>query len=588
MDLTNTTIEINTIIWAPTKEKAKEIAGKYSQGNIYCDCFYISNEEEFKNQKTYIRSPDEMALLAPQDITHVLILYVSSAESDDFAAARKYLDSRKGIPIKILCSENALFDQAAEMDCKFINVSEIIGEGKVAIIKEAKRFEETLLKCFNKFDINNNGVISVDELIKVSEELGHNLQFDDAKMIADSLDENKSGSGEISYSGFKKWWVLGKSDFHSFRRLCKAEMSVNNLVKLTSKKFNSYLENLKSDSQKVSQEEILTQLNLNLHSKQNFENGVGIFVELVSGGDAKDAISSYQDRLKKSPLAFSSKIGFSDSLTANSICELLNQMVKPMVAEIPQIAPFLSMGLEYEFRTSNNFVIIDVWVEGYLSDMIISQSQQFNIQNIDMSGDLTLHYFNALTLKSLFDQTKAFEIVEKITNSKFHLHSKSFGLRQMVTSFLDQYSQTLNNIPEMMENEKKKALLIFKSLFILRGLNFDFAFDAADLKDLLLNIMTTERKKYQESFEECKERMLNGDSEFDVPLRTIREHYEEGKAKVNEMKSSIPEEFITIIKSVDLEKIVFEFLFNINSSCLILKTNICLPGLNEIRDELIG
>jgi len=519
---------------------------------------------------------------SPSGIADLLIIYLSSAESSEFNQAKQYVDCRREIPIKVLCSESPLIEEAALLDCKYVHVSEVTGAaGSETIIKEARKLEETLLNCFNKFDINGNGLISVDELVKVSDELGHHLEHDDAKMIADSLDETKSLSGNISFEGFKKWWVMGKSDFHAFRRICKAEMSVNNLIKLTSKKFNSYLENLKESSQKVSEQEVLQTLNLNLHSKQSFENGAGLFLEICSGPEAKEIIDSLSENVRNSPQSVSIRVSFSDAESAKSLCEVLSMIVTGLVDENPRIRPLLDMGLKYALRTSGSDLVLDFYVTGTLEDMMVNQSQQFNkMQNVYLTGNITLHVFTALTMQNLLEDAGLFNVFEKFLHLKFHLNSKSYGLRQLWAQFSQQIK--MEEIPGL-----RQSAMLIDSIIALRCFNFDFNFDVTDVKNFGLEAMAFQYAKYDyDTLQLAKEALLGQKGE--EILEKGRQLFTEFKKQAEGMKAMIPEDFLPIIKAVNFEKIQFEHFTNLAFGTCVVKATINLPGLNGIRDEFFA
>lgn len=65
-------------------------------------------------------------------------------------------------------------------------------------------FKATSKKMFEKYDTDNSGTISTDELKSMAYDLGYyltDIEFDLAIKILD-----KTGSGTINYNEFKEWW----------------------------------------------------------------------------------------------------------------------------------------------------------------------------------------------------------------------------------------------------------------------------------------------------------------------------------------------------------------------------------------------
>ncbi len=578
-------LQVNAIVWASDISKAEEIASKFTSDAQQTNGFYTTTISNY-TLNTYVRSPYSFSTAAPSAISNILIVYLASV--DESSEAKKYLDSRKGIPIKVLCSELNLLEESESLDCKYTNITEVMGEGRETIIKEAVKFEETLLNCFNKFDVNGNGYISVQELVEVSSELGHTLELDDAEMIANSLDETKTKSG-INLNGFKKWWVTGKSDFSLFRRICKAELSLNKLVKLSSKKFNNYLENLKTESQNVSQEEISQGINLNIHSKQSFENGIGMYCDVCTGNDAKEIINSQPEKVSKSPVAFSLRVNFSNTESATTACELLNSMVLPMLSELPEVSSFLLMGLEISFRVSGSSLVMDVFIGSLIADMFMSQLQNFDFQSLNANSNLTFHLFTAMNFQNLLND-HLFDLLEKVLHLKLHFNTKSYGLRALLSNLTSQLDSAAAEVDEAKNKRLRNMLSVIQASLMLKNFNLDLSFDAVDLKNVFYDIVCYHTNEYGKPLEEAQQKVLAGEDAFNLngAYNQLRMMYESVKQQAVEMKSMIPEEMLDTAKSVSLEKIQLEIQLNTPTANVFVKYNLHLNGLNGVRDEILG
>lgn len=142
--------------------------------------------------------------------------------------AKCYVTSRKGIPYKIITGGDEVASLSTELKRDFVPQQEIASKTtRTKLVRSAKNLEETFRSAFNKLDLNINGYITADELVHASADLGHQLQGEEAKVIANALSED----GNIPFSKFKYWWVIGRADFNTFRNIVKMELSMNKLVK---------------------------------------------------------------------------------------------------------------------------------------------------------------------------------------------------------------------------------------------------------------------------------------------------------------------------------------------------------------------
>ena len=572
-------IKINTIIWALNLEKAKEISNKFTNSTCDNKNIFSKNFNNF-SLNTFVRSPLTIPTSSPSGITDVIIIYISSNKSDEIDEAKKYLDYRTGIPIKILTSEEEYIEEAKYLDCIYMNIDQVTLEGRELILKEAYKFEETLLNCFKKFDIKKNGLISVNELINVSGELGYNLQFDDAETIVDSLAEEKSGN--ISFNEFKKWWVIGKSDFHTFRRLCKAGITINKLINKSSIHFNNYLKNLKKQSKEISQEEVTQDNNFNIHPKQNFENGCGIFIETITGIDAREVIKLCPDYIKNSPLGFSLKIYLSSTESAIEMVKMLNSIVYPLLHNSPEI---LGTGIEIHFRSSQNFVIAELVLSGILADLLLGKLSEINLSDLNMNASGTFHIFSEIKIQDLLN-SPPFELFNKLMHLKFHLNIKTFNLRKALSTLCTTLE---NGIEEgILPIIIKDYLMIIKTSLIIKNLSLDIIYDVPNSKDLIVSTIINNLRYSDETNEQARERLLNKENVLEKDLYDFRKKYVEGMGKFQEFRSLIPEEFISLIKSVDLCKLEIEFYVNFPFINCVFKNNVNLPTFNLIKDIFLN
>lgn len=580
-------MEINAIVWSMDIEAAKKHAATFTQGNQNEQGFFTSSNADY-NLNTFVRCPDHPITATPSSITDIVMVVVE--DESEAEMAQKYLDSRRGIPFKICLTTK--IGEFSELESKQVNPGEIANE-RANILKEALAFEKTLVNVFKKFDVNGNGLISTDELLQISKELGHELSLDDAKMITDTLDKDKKGN--IDFNGFKKWWVTGKSDFSNFRRIVKAEMSVNNLVKMTSTKFNNYLSNLNEESHNVAQNEVQQSFALNLHSENQFENGVGIFIDISSGDDAKEIIDSKPENIRNSPAFISISMEMDNNEIAAQTAEMLNEMIVPMLDSIPELQAPRQMGVKFAVRANQNKLVADVTFENMIAEIIASQTAQFNVKDLKASGNGTLHVFTAMDVKDVYTKDlNAFELIEKALNFKLNLQSKSYNLRGAVDSICGMLENQMQSGGEL-SSKFKVGILAARAAGVLRDFSLDFKFSPSDILDLIIlkldKSKVSEEMFHKNNFEEYKKKIANPDNEGKMASKladlrnTIDNAFEEQGPMMREM---VPPEFVEIIKSINMEKIEAQCGTNLESMRSSYKITANLPGMNSIKDKLLN
>ena len=132
------TLTVNIIIWAEIKEKATILAAKLTRGKknlteetfesiiLYPDPFKIKDCKI--HLKAYTRWPENFTKSSPEPITDILIINISSPSSKFFRDALKYLNTRRGIPLRYLVSEYNLTKISKDIDCKFYTENEMLSE----------------------------------------------------------------------------------------------------------------------------------------------------------------------------------------------------------------------------------------------------------------------------------------------------------------------------------------------------------------------------------------------------------------------------------------------------------------------------
>jgi len=631
-------LEINMVIWAYEINQANEIALEFlnSQKTIKNkNNFYSLNEKGYKIN-IYLRSPRTLATSAPQGITNILIIYLTKDSylkkeiSTEFSEAKKYLDTRKKIPFKFLVTETA-FPIEIEFDCNKKLLSQFLSQnGKKEIIEEIEIFELTIKNVFEKFDKSKNGLLTSEDIIKASTELGHNLTEDDAKMIVDTLGENNSKS--INYEAFKRWWILGRSDFVNFRRICKFRIFLDNFLKSSNIKVNDYIQNLKNEGKQISKEEISQIFDINIHSEKFSENGIGCFLQFCNGKEALDIIETKFEDFENSEFGFGIKLKFISAECAKKELENVEKFVIEILSSIlgDRASLIFLLGPIFRFKVSENYIII------YFADKK-PKSDTF-LTNFDATCSGTLHMFTELTFEDILELPIE-GIIRKLANLKLHLNAEIFDFRDIVKKLLKQIDlinkrefEEIQNSPNnkeyiINENEKvqklntetfeiqkkyKEIFNLLKYYFLLKSIKLDFSYEASNLKDEFFLLIEELKKQVEkslgeESFEfkynrlqqeddlllspanlaNLEEKILAYFNLIDFFITELKIYYNEIKKNNDILRNLFEEEIITFFENLDFNEIILEMHSKSIITPLYAKVIFKIPKLNNIIDTIL-
>lgn len=623
--------EINIVLWALDIDKANDLALSFLNSQDV-----MKNKNNFYSLKDkvneytiniYLRSPKSIALSAPTGITTILVIYLSQTKFEklnmmyrvinfEYAEAKKYYDTRKKIPFKFFITEERL-SESIDKESKNLLVSEFLNQqGQSEIINQAITFEKTLKTVFDKFDLIGNGLITSIELMKVSQELGHSITEDDAKMIIDTLDKNYRGS--LDFEAFKRWWVLGRSDFVNFRRLCKSEIFMDDFIQKSSIKFNDYLLNIKNEGQEISQEELNQTFDIHLHpGKKPIENGIGFFAQLCNGTEALDIIETKFDEFEKSQIGIALKLKFDSNESAKkelpSVESFINSLICTLLGEKGSLLFFI--GPIFKFKITENFIVIYYADKRAKPDTLLSE-----FKSVFSS---TLHLFTELNIEDLL-KCSFEEIIQKLFKIKVHFIAKMFHLKDTIKKILKQieiieFDKLVEETPPEKNNLSfidkyfGKFFTLIRLYFLLEDLKFEFTYDSENLKEQFFSFIEVVKKqvdkekeemenfKYSEILEEEKEEFLIPEKQksraqkileiyniIDFGLCEAKEFFKEIKNDKEFLLTLFEEEKISFLRKIDLEEIILEFHSKSIITPIYAKIKCKIPKLNETIENIIN
>lgn len=503
----NNRLEINIVLWAYELSKAADIAQKFlnSPNTIKSNqnCFSLIDDKYEIN--IYLRSPKALTTSAPKGITSILIIYLSEDclrpakikdlfSNQELSEAKEYFDARKKIPFKILTYESnlSLLQSSEDLlsnyftEFKKINLTNLTNNSeKSLLLSDAELFESTLLKVFKKFDVDNDDLISYADLINAAKELGQDLASDDAKMIVNSLDIHNPG--KIGFESFKKWWVLGRSDFLGFRRACKARLFLDDLLRKAQNGLNSYFANLRNEGKEIIEEELSQVFDVSLHAEKPFEDGIGLFCQFCNGAEALEIIETKFDELEKSEFGFALKFKFESAQAAKNEIGKVEKFISEILCALigDKVTLVFLLGLVLRFKVTENYVVVFYADKKPKADSMLTDFKAL------FSG--TMHLFTELSFEDLLT-IPIEKIIEKLFNAKISVNAKIFDLKQMLKKLLKQID--LVEKSELEIKEKSKNIKSEKAHNINKMLDDNLINEITkDEKENKFNIINIETEK---------------------------------------------------------------------------------------------
>lgn len=567
MDSSNAST-INTVVWAENRDKAAEISGIFTLGSE-------SNEEwsGFSGNtvlKAYIRYPSGIIRSSPKNNTDVLIVQISGKESSVVEDAKNYINQRKAIPFKYVCSNEDLSEWAKEQGAEFFLESEVTsGSNRQKIVNSVLDLEESLRKAFNTLDLNKNGFITADELVQASSSLGHEINSEESKIIANTL----SDDGNISFPKFKSWWIMGRGDFNMFRRVVQVEMQFGGLIKQSSELFNQSIAELKNQS--ASGNDMFVG-KINIGPVEDFESGIGCNIDLAAGKDFDDILASLPDHFKSTPLGYGIEIKTQSEEASHSLKQTFEQL-NDMFAGMPQVSQVKAFGINWSFRAVGSSLFVDIFFSGMIADQFGQQMGLFNFDQINFSGTSCGSIFSGLRITDLI-QGSLPDIISKLCQFKIQGSSEFYGLKVLSLALYSFYRTLMEKNPY--GNKKLKPLLnLLKLLGAYRSLGYEFKYDSKEffeiIKELLQDVVHGITGMPQNSVQET----------FSMQLETYQGMGSQMIDSYKPMAEPFLEPYKATLSSINFDRLS---IFVISPKMKVFyKNNLHLTGLNAFINEKI-
>ncbi len=479
------TVRINIVFYAESESEVRTLAGKILESkqseDVFSHCF------DGVPVHGYIRFPGCVASASPSGITDVLIVQVNSAESEHWTAVKNYVDTRRGIPYKFLTSSVDLSAQAKTHELDFISIADLTADAKEKVLRPALNLEQALRQTFDKIDSDHDGYLEVNEILSASVALGHPLNDEEAKEIVKSL----SSDGKVCFDKFKQWWVMGRSDFNSFRKIVQVEMVVHSLIKQSSDVFNSYLDKMQKDGASANSANSY-QGRVNIVTSDDFDAGVGLSLHITAGTDFQAINNTLPSHLREHPVSFGLELKIKSEEHGKPVIETLTGL-KEMLVGMAGLGEVLSGGIDVQFRHVGTSVFVDVSYGGAYGDKLQGLLSIINLSALNFSGSADLHLTNKVFLPDLLGEKLFTDIMKDAFHVKFEQQSEFVQLKNLFGFLVDTFSMMAPHLG----NQAKIVGPVLKVLAASRKLGFNFTYDASMIFEVLKDYVVAESNEEQ-------------------------------------------------------------------------------------------
>jgi hypothetical protein len=555
---------INVVVFAETESESRELVGKILN-NKQEGADVWSAQIEGVDVNGYVRWPGCISTYSPSGITDILLVHVSSAESENWETIKTYVDNRRGIPFKFLTSPVDLSENAKILEVEFLS-SDDISSGNITekLIKSALNLEQTLRSVFQKIDANNNGFLDESEILSAATEMGHPLNDEDAKEIAKSL----SSDGKIYFENFKKWWVMGRTDFQSFRKIIEIELVVNNFIKKSSNTFNSYLEKLQKEGLDLSAQETGLFSRFNLKPSVDFHSASSINLHFTIGNEFNSIANSFPSYLRECPASFGIELRLKDESSGPLVIEVLKGLQELGSQMDPSFQKALSSGVYVNYRHVGPSVFVDISYGGEMGDKISGMLSMFNFSTLNFSGESNFHICSKLSpVDALYLSMD--ELVKNGTNLKIE-GSGEFSHLKTLVNFIVNTLSSLNH--GRLSQQIKPLAYLIRFASVIKKLDFEFLYDSSVVYDVIKEMLNSSRA----SEEEANSVYDNNCNMFD---NLVQPGLNSQVASFSEMVAAFLEPYKPAILSLDLDNI------SVYATCpnlrVYLKLNVLIKGVSD-------
>ena len=554
--LANTCQVINFVFYGETSDAARALVGSIIGGDEQ-KSVWIKQADGYE-LRGYIRWPKCTPTASPIGSTDCLVVETSIA-SEHLESIKSYIGNRRSIPFKVVVSNDDMTEWAKGLDLEYVP-SSLLDSLQAKLFSSAKTLEESLRGVFNKIDTNGNGFVEKSEISNLSKELGHELSQSEVEEIAHTLAEE---NGQISFSKFKSWWIMGRSNFIEFRKLVELEMTLGKFLKKGSTHFNSYLEDLQKELQENAASDVSYRGKFSLAPKEDFTSGIRLSFHLACGNDFELIKGSLPDYSSHSPFFYSLEFSIKDPEQGSNIVAKLNELKEMFGEMIPQLKQFLQMGAEIHFRNVANSVFIDLTFCGIIAQQMEQNANMWKSLNAFITGHSNFHITSGWNPLNFINGTLD-ENISNASNLKIEGNGEFLQLKTFILALSNSLSKSFESNSHASERAKY-VIFVLKLLSCLRKYDFDIKYSAKDLHDLIKDIFPNKESDFW-------------GNRFIKEQTKIPAMIEQGKG----MKMFVTD-YLDIIKAIDFD--TYSMNFAMNDSKVFYKVTLHLPGVTAFLNE---
>ena len=519
---------LNIVLYSCSESEGKSIAEACWGGHFHNGVLTHTTDDH--NVNVFLRWPEGNRFANPIGITDVLIVHLAPYVTDT-SEIEAYCEVRSNIPVRIVTSTNEGYKSWESKGFIFTNTTSNV----VSLSTEGvKAFEERIKGAFNKHNIDGTG-INKEQFALVAQELGLDTTSEE---FQSSQECNFFISPKITYTKFRSWYVFGSDNPYFWRkfigRVNVLEYQIGEKLDEISKIFNSVLN---GDSSNINE----YNGHLSFGATNSFTVGSKFGWELLSGEEYDNSKLNMPFTLSHSPFTFSFEIGIKDDTQVEKAISVLNSLKEMGKSMIPEVEDLIKMGVDLQFRVASpNSFYFDFVVSGLLGGFILDLASKVHFDLLKYSG--CNKFYIQSELSPIFVLSKTLdELLQNSCNTeiggegKFVNSNTIFKIVSIAISIINQ------------RIIKSKDLdIVFKFINVLKKGTLNLKYDSSQLASAIKENVNA-RSHNKDKFEKLSNQFYDTQKMFD-------QYIEQGK-----QMAMFVEDYIDLIKNINLDKIAFHF-----------------------------
>lgn len=219
---------------------------------------------------------------------------------------------------------------------------------------------------------------------------------------------------------------------------------------------------------------------INIHPESDFENGLGLGLEVASGNDFDTKLNASPDYVKSAPVSFGVELKVQDEASGPAVVQGLESLLEMVSEMLPPVKEYLDKGVQIKFRGNGSSVFVDVVVDQALAQCVLCKVSNYKYDQMNSSGTINLSAHSGIKISDVVTGTPE-NLVQKATQFKVEGNANISNTKNLIQFFVSLLGPLLDQVPK-----KFRGLLMFLSA--VRLTSYDFVYDSKLLAEIVRKV----------------------------------------------------------------------------------------------------